>query len=131
MRDYVVGDYSDIQQKLWLSAKISNQLSWNFNIKEVEDNIKMIKYTPGDFYTWHSDFNAGSSSTRKLVTIVQLTDPSEYARPTDYGILYNATRKGNIGYFFTNIFSQSNSCYKRNKILFTRIYIRRYFCIKM
>ena len=38
----------------------------------------MIKYTPGDFYTWHSDFNAGSSSTRKLVTIVQLTDPSEY-----------------------------------------------------
>ena len=73
-----VGDYSDIQQKLWLSAKISNQLSWNFNIKEVEDNIKMIKYTPGDFYTWHSDFNAGSSSTRKLVTIVQLTDPSEY-----------------------------------------------------
>ena len=78
MRDYVVGDYSDIQQKLWLAAKISNQLSWNFNIKEVEDNIKMIKYTPGDFYTWHSDFNAGSSSTRKLVTIVQLTDPSEY-----------------------------------------------------
>ena len=38
MRDYVVGDYSDIQQKLWLAAKISNQLSWNFNIKEVEDN---------------------------------------------------------------------------------------------
>ena len=50
MRDYVVGDYSDIQQKLWLAAKISNQLSWNFNIKEVEDNIKMIKYTPGDLH---------------------------------------------------------------------------------
>ena len=48
------------------------------SVTEVEDNIKMIKYTPGDFYTWHSDFNAGSSSTRKLVTIVQLTDPSEY-----------------------------------------------------
>ena len=44
MRDYVVGDYSDIQQKLWLAAQISNKLSWNFNIKEGEDNIKMIKY---------------------------------------------------------------------------------------
>ena len=43
MRDYAKGDYSDIQQKLFLSAKVMNQLSWNFNIQEVENNIKMIR----------------------------------------------------------------------------------------
>jgi hypothetical protein len=80
MRDYAKGDYSDIQQKLFLSAKVMNQLSWNFNIQEVENNIKMIQYNgeTEDFYTWHSDFNAGQSSLRKLACIVQLTDPSEY-----------------------------------------------------
>ena len=50
MRDYVVGDYSSLQQKLFI-AKVCNQLSWNFNIQEVENNIKMIEYMPGDFFT--------------------------------------------------------------------------------
>lgn len=78
MRDYVVGDYSDLQQKLYIAAKVCNQLSWNLNIQEVENNIKLIEYTTGDFYTWHSDFNSGISSTRKLVTIIQLSDPKDY-----------------------------------------------------
>ena len=78
MRGYVVGDYSDLQQKLYIAAKVCNQLSWNLNIQEVENNIKLIEYTTGDFYTWHSDFNSGISSTRKLVTIIQLSDPKDY-----------------------------------------------------
>tara|TARA_Y100001963_G_C6687512_1_gene402964 strand:+ start:386 stop:994 length:609 start_codon:yes stop_codon:yes gene_type:complete len=80
MRDYAKGDYSDIQQKLFVAAKVMNQLSWNFNIQEPENNIKMIEYNSEteDFYTWHSDFNSGKSSRRKLTTIIQLTDPNDY-----------------------------------------------------
>jgi PKHD-type hydroxylase len=78
MRDYVVGDYSSLQQKLFVAGKVCNQLSWNFNVQEVENNIKMIEYLPGDFFTWHSDFNNGKSSTRKLAMIIQLSDPKDY-----------------------------------------------------
>ena len=40
--------------------------------------MKLIKYQDGGFYGWHTDFNAGHCSVRKLVGIIQLTDPSEY-----------------------------------------------------
>ena len=61
-----------------MAGKVCNQLSWNFNIQEVENNMKMIEYLPGDFFTWHSDFNNGKSSTRKLAMIIQLSDPKDY-----------------------------------------------------
>ena len=78
MRDYVVGDYSSLQQKLFIAAKMCNHLSWNLHIQEPENNIKLIEYKSDNFYTWHSDFNNGKSSRRKLVTILQLSAPSEY-----------------------------------------------------
>ena len=77
-RDYVVGDYSSLQQNLFIAAKMCNHLSWNFNIKQVENNMKLLEYKTGNFYTWHSDFNSGKSSRRKLTAIIQLSDPNDY-----------------------------------------------------
>ena len=51
---------------------------FHFDIEGADDELKLIKYHQGGFYGWHTDFNAGSCSNRKLVAIVQLTDPSEY-----------------------------------------------------
>ena len=47
-------------------------------LKETEGELKMIEYEKGGHYTWHADFNPGTCSLRKLVAIIQLTDPSEY-----------------------------------------------------
>ena len=47
MRDYVVGDYSSLQQKLFVAGKVCNQLSWNFDVQEVENNMKMVVNTNG------------------------------------------------------------------------------------
>ena len=43
-------------KKLFVAGEVCNQLSWNFNVQEVENNIKMIEYLPGDFFTWQFRF---------------------------------------------------------------------------
>ena len=68
----------------WLGSKIKqiaelvNDKVYHFDIKDTDGELKLIEYTEGGFYTWHADFNPGMCSLRKLVSIVQLTDPSEY-----------------------------------------------------
>ena len=67
-----------LQDKIHQVVKIVNQGVFHFDIDGADDELKLIKYHQGGFYGWHTDFNAGSCSNRKLVAIVQLTDPSEY-----------------------------------------------------
>lgn len=68
----------------WLSKKLENMMNivnngvFHFDIKDTDGELKMIEYEKGGHYTWHADFNPGTCSLRKLVAIVQLTDPSEY-----------------------------------------------------
>lgn len=68
----------------WLLNKIStivnmiNDKIYHFDIETNDGELKMIEYEKGGHYTWHADFNPGICSLRKLVAIVQLTDPSEY-----------------------------------------------------
>ena len=57
------------------------QMDIDFSKKDdvtADDYLKMIEYNKGRHYTWQSDFNPGTFSLRKLVAIIQLTDPSEY-----------------------------------------------------
>ena len=49
MRDYVVGDYSSLQEKLFITAKMCNHLSWNLHIQEPENNMKLIEYISCNF----------------------------------------------------------------------------------
>ena len=68
----------------WLLNKISTMVNmindkiYHFDIETNDGELKMIEYEKGGHYTWHADFNPGICSLRKLVAIVQLTDPSEY-----------------------------------------------------
>ena len=68
----------------WLLSKMStivnmiNDKIYHFDIETNDGELKMIEYEKGGHYTWHADFNPGICSLRKLVAIVQLTDPSEY-----------------------------------------------------
>tara|TARA_R100000742_G_C4265882_1_gene83956 strand:+ start:480 stop:1106 length:627 start_codon:yes stop_codon:yes gene_type:complete len=68
----------------WLSKKLENMMNivnngvFHFDIKDTDGELKMIEYEKGGHYTWHADFNPGTCSLRKLVAIIQLTDPSEY-----------------------------------------------------
>ena len=71
-------DWKWLQDKIHQVVKIVNQGVFHFDIEGADDELKLIKYHQGGFYGWHTDFNAGTCSVRKLVGIVQLTDPSEY-----------------------------------------------------
>jgi len=71
-------DWKWLQDKIYQVVKIVNQGVFHFDIERPDKELKLIKYHQGGFYGWHTDFNAGSCSNRKLVAIVQLTDPSEY-----------------------------------------------------
>jgi len=72
------GDWKWLQDKIYQVVKMVNQGVFKFDIEGADDELKLIKYHEGGFYGWHTDFNAGSCSVRKLVAIIQLTDPSEY-----------------------------------------------------
>jgi len=71
-------DWKWLQDKMFQMANIVNDSVFHFDIDACDDELKLIEYTKGGFYGWHTDFNAGSCSNRKIVGIVQLTDPSEY-----------------------------------------------------
>ena len=71
-------DWKWLQDKMFQMVNIVNDSVFHFDIDGCDDELKLIEYTKGGFYGWHTDFNAGSCSNRKLVAIVQLTDPSEY-----------------------------------------------------
>ena len=71
-------DWKWLQDKIHQVVKIVNQGVFHFDIDGADDELKLIKYHQGGFYGWHTDFNAGTCSVRKLVGILQLTDPSEY-----------------------------------------------------
>ena len=71
-------DWKWLQDKIHQVVKIVNQGVFHFDIEGADDELKLIKYHQGGFYGWHTDFNAGTCSIRKLVGIIQLTDPSEY-----------------------------------------------------
>jgi|TARA_B100000959_G_scaffold163432_1_gene171275 PKHD-type hydroxylase len=71
-------DWKWLQDKIFQMANIVNDKVFHFEIKGCDDELKLIEYQDGGFYGWHTDFNVGSCSVRKIVGIIQLTDPSEY-----------------------------------------------------
>jgi len=76
--DKVNKDWSWLQNKMFQMVNIVNDSVFHFDVDGCDDELKLIEYQDGGFYGWHTDFNAGSCSNRKIVGIVQLTDPSEY-----------------------------------------------------
>ena len=76
--DKTANDWSWIQKKMYTIIQMVNKDIFKFDISGYHDELKLIEYQDGGFYGWHTDFNAGYCSVRKLVGIVQLTDPSEY-----------------------------------------------------
>ena len=76
--DKVNKDWSWLQNKMFQMVNIVNDSVFHFDVDGCDDELKLIEYQDGGFYGWHTDFNAGSCSNRKIVGIVQLTDPNEY-----------------------------------------------------
>ena len=73
----VIGCVGDEQGKNAVMPEIRKTNEW-YLCEQKDNELKLIEYQKGGFYGWHTDFNAGTCSVRKLVGIVQLTDPSEY-----------------------------------------------------
>ena len=48
------------------NEKAGWRYEWDFS-----ESVQFTKYNKGGFYGWHTDFNAGTCSVRKLVGIVQ------------------------------------------------------------
>ena len=71
-------DWKWLQDKMFQMVNIVNDSVFHFDVDGCDDELKLIEYQDGGFYGWHTDFNAGSCSNRKIVGIVQLTEPSEY-----------------------------------------------------
>ena len=71
-------DWKWLQDKMFQMANLVNDKVFHFDINGCDNELNLIKYHHGGFYGWHTDFNAGTCSIRKLVGIIQLTDPSEY-----------------------------------------------------
>eukprot|EP00914_Ancora_sagittata_P004198 GHVO01009241.1.p2 GENE.GHVO01009241.1~~GHVO01009241.1.p2 ORF type:complete len:206 (-),score=13.52 GHVO01009241.1:15-632(-) len=76
--DKVNKDWKWLQDKMFQMVNIVNDSVFHFDVDGCDDELKLIEYQDGGFYGWHTDFNAGSCSNRKIVGIIQLTDPSEY-----------------------------------------------------
>jgi len=71
-------DWKWLQDKMFQMVNIVNDSVFHFDVDGCDDELKLIEYQDGGFYGWHTDFNAGSCSNRKIVGIIQLTDPNEY-----------------------------------------------------
>ena len=71
-------DWNWLLDKISIMVNMVNDKVYHFDIETNDGELKMIEYEKGGHYTWHADFNPGRCSLRKLVAIVQLTDPSEY-----------------------------------------------------
>ena len=65
-------DWKWLQDKMFQMVNIVNDSVFHFDVDGCDDELKLIEYTKGGFYGWHTDFNAGSCSNRKIVGIVQL-----------------------------------------------------------
>ncbi len=76
--DYPNEDWTWLSKKIEMMMRAVNNGVFHFDIKDTDGELKMIEYEKGGHYTWHADFNPGTCSLRKLVAIIQLTDPSEY-----------------------------------------------------
>jgi PKHD-type hydroxylase len=72
------------EQTAWIYDKIAtnmlmiNAIRYKFDIRGFLEMIRLIRYTEGDFFNWHMDYNAGWSSNRKLVMSLQLSDADDY-----------------------------------------------------
>ena len=106
--DYPSEDWTWLSKKLKGMMQLVNDKVYHFDIKDTDGELKMIEYKDGGHYTWHADFNPGNCSLRKLVAIVQLTDPSEYEggevqfgfQDKDTGKWYEMKKqKGSITFF--------------------------------
>lgn len=69
----------------WLYRKIEratrkiNKKYWGFQVIGLGGDLRVIRYVSGDhFKVWHKDLLNDHGSTRKLVVIVQLSQPDSY-----------------------------------------------------
>lgn len=75
-RELVLVD-EKLTNKLKKVFELANVSTYNYDIKEMEE-VKLLKYTQGGRYKWHTDCGAKEISIRKLSAIVQLSDENSY-----------------------------------------------------
>ena len=65
---------------LFKMIQTCNDQLYNFSITGLNEDIQFTEYDESyqGHYSWHTDLGSGTSSTRKLSIVVQLSDPREY-----------------------------------------------------
>ena len=70
--------FASVMQKLAQYAIHINNQHYGFDLMGFYEAIQIAEYGVEDFFTWHSDFSAGTASTRKLSLSIQLSEPDAY-----------------------------------------------------
>ncbi len=85
-----------IYDRLQAAAMEVNDETYNFDLTTFGEPLQFTHYLSSEngHYSWHRDAGGGSSSTRKLSLVVQLSDPTEYDTDTPTSGKPTATGKG-------------------------------------
>lgn len=67
----------------WVFERMSGYIAqanqyYNFDLNGFYEPLQLAEYGKGDFFDWHLDFGAGTSSIRKLSLSIQLSNPQDY-----------------------------------------------------
>lgn len=77
-------DFPNLYKRIRDEIKLQNDMFFRFELTGLYEDIQYLRYDeakediPPGHYNWHIDTGGGYASRRKLTTIIQLTDPTEY-----------------------------------------------------
>lgn len=68
----------DLLAKVQAIVDRVNAANWGYAGTYAAEH-ELYRYRPGDFFDWHMDLGDGDLRFRKVTTLIQLSDPDEYA----------------------------------------------------
>ena len=85
-RDYRISDIAWIEPAppaQWLFHRLGMLFltvnrSYGLELSGFAEGLQYTCYGPGQYFHWHGDLGAGSTSLRKLSLTIQLSDPADY-----------------------------------------------------
>lgn len=76
-RTKVSGNYIDFQDNELLNTFLLERLN-KIGIKNISSGFKIAKYSEGDYFEPHHDFNYYGAGALYKTLVIQLSDPSDY-----------------------------------------------------
>ena len=80
----------------------TNNNVWRYDLPKpyLVQGLQLGKYKKDSHFDWHTDYSAGSASTRRITLVVQLTNPNEYEGGKFE--IFNGNRKTEMDHMLNN-----------------------------